>query len=168
MKQGNLFYRWLFYALAAAAWMAAQSLVLSGLRVWGVHPFLPPVLVGVIASCEDRQESLCAAAVFGLTCDLLMPAVIPCFYVLSFASAALLAGWIAKRLMIPGFLCSAVSAVAALLLNSLLYALFLSARHTVAASAATLLAFRELLLTLPLIPPVYFLLRPIHLRFRAE
>ena len=168
MKQGNLFYRWLFYALAVAVLMAVQALVLNGLRVWGVHPFLPPVLVGAVSAWEDRQESLCAAAVFGLLCDLLTPAVIPCFYTLSFAAAALLTGLIAKRLMMPGFLCSAVSALLALLLNSILYALFLSYGHTVPFSAAALLTVKELLLSLPLILPVYLLLRPIHLRFRAE
>ena len=168
MKQGNLFYRWLFYALAAAVLTAVQSLALNGLRVGGVHPFLPPVLVGAVSACEDRQESLCAAAVFGLLCDLLTPAVIPCFYTLSFAAAALLTGLIAKRLMMPGFLCSAVSALLALLVNSILYALFLSYGHMVPLSAAALLTVKELLLSLPLILPVYLLLRPIHLRFRAE
>ena len=168
MKQGNLFYRWLFYALAAAVLMAAQSLLLNGLRLWGVHPFLPPVLVGAVAACEDRQESLCAAAVFGLLCDLLLPAVIPCFYTLTFAAAALPAGLLAKRLMMPGLLCSAVSALLALLLHGVLYALFLSYSHTVTFSAAAGLIGKELLVSLPLLLPVYLLLRPIHLRFRAE
>ena len=168
MKQGNLFYRWLFYALAAAALMAVQSLALNGLRLWGVHPFLPPVLVGAVSACEDRQESLCAGAVFGLICDLLLPAVIPCFYTLAFSSTALLAGLIARRLLMPGLLCSTVSTLLALLLHGILYALFLSYSHEVAFSAAAELIGKELLLSLPLILPVYYLLRPIHLRFRAE
>ncbi|MBO4853659.1 MAG: hypothetical protein J5482_00735 [Oscillospiraceae bacterium] len=168
MKQGDLFYRWLFYALAAAVLMAVQSLALNGLRLWGVHPFLPPVLVGAVSACEDRQESLCAAAIFGLACDLLMIAVIPCFYTLTFASAALLAGLIARRLMMPGLLCSTVSALLALLLHGVLYALFLSYSHIVTFPAAAGLIGKEILLSLPLILPVYLLLRPIHLRFRAE
>lgn len=168
MKQGNLFYRWLFYALAAGALMAVQSLVLNGIRLRGVHPFLPPVLVGAVSACEDRQESLCASAVFGLLCDLLLPAVIPCFYTLTFAAAALLAGLIARRVMVPGLLCSAASALLALLLHGILYALFLSYGHTVSFSAAAGLIGKELILSLPLILPLYLLLRPIHLRFRLE
>lgn len=168
MKQGNLLYRWLFYGFAAAVLMAVQTLVLNGLRLWGVHPFLPPVLVGAVAACEDRQESLCAAAVFGLLCDLLLPAVVPCFYTLTFAATALLAGWISRRFMMPGFLCSLFSALLALLLHGVLYALFLSYSHTVLFSAAAGLIGKELILSLPLIVPVYLLLRPIHLRFPAE
>ena len=47
MKQGSLFYRWLFYGLAAVLGLVLQGLVLNRLRVWGIHPFLPPVLTAV-------------------------------------------------------------------------------------------------------------------------
>ena len=168
MKQGNLFYRWLFYGVAAALFLLLQGLVLTRLRVWGVHPFVPPVLVAVAASWEDRQESLCAAAVFGLVCDLLIPSVIPCFYVLSFVLSAFLVGLIATRLMAAGLLCSVVASMLCLLVNSLLSALFLTYRGGVPFSAVVSVAGRELLLTLPLLGLVYLLFRPIHRRFLAE
>ena len=50
MKHGSLFYRWLFYGLAAALCLIVQSLLLNRLRLWGIHPFLPPVLVAVAAA----------------------------------------------------------------------------------------------------------------------
>ena len=101
MNQRNIWYRWLFYGLAAALFLILQAAALRHVRVWGIHPFLPPVLVAVAASWEDRQEGLCAAAVFGLLCDLTMTPPIPCFYVLSFTAIAFLSGLVAKRWILP-------------------------------------------------------------------
>lgn len=168
MKQGSLFYRWLFYALASLLFLALQRLLLDRLALWGVHPFVLPVLVAVAASWEDRQESLCAAAVFGLLCDLWVPSVIPCFYLLSFAAAALLSGVIARRWIMPGFFCAVAVSVSALAVNSLLTMLFLAFRGRVDTPAALWLSARELLLSAPLSIPVYFLFLPIHRRFAAE
>lgn len=168
MKQGSLFYRWLFYGLAAGLGLFLQGLVLNHLRVWGIHPFLPPVMVAVAAAQEDRQEGLCAAAVFGLICDLTASPVIPCFYILTFAVTAFLAGWIAKHLIVPGFFCALVTSVLALLVNGLFHTLFLTYQGLRDLSAAAAITGCELMLTLPLIPLVYLLFRPIHRRFLAD
>ncbi len=168
MKQGSLFYRWLFYGLAAVLGLVLQGLVLNRLRVWGIHPFLPPVLTAVAAAQEDRQEGLCAAAVFGLVCDLTLSPIIPCFYILTFALTAFLAGLIAKQLIVPGFFCAMAASVAALLLNGAFHTLILTSRGAGNLAAAAAITGGELLLTLPLIPLVYLLLRPIHRRFLAD
>jgi len=168
MKQGSLFYRWLFYGLAAGLCLLVQSLVLNRLRVWGIHPFLPPVLAAAAAAQEDRQEALCAGAVFGLICDLIMSPVIPCFYILTFAATAFLAGWIAKHMIVPGFFCAVVCSLLALLVNGLFHTLFLTYRGISDLPAAVAITGGELLLTLPLIPLVYLLFRPIHRRFLSE
>lgn len=168
MKYGSLFYRWLFYGLAAVLCLLLQGFVLSRLQVWGVHPFVPPVLIAVAAAQEDRQECLCAGAVFGLVCDLLLSPVVPCFYTVTFALTAFLAGLIAKQLLVPGFFCALASSLLALLLNGAFHALFLTYRGIHDLRSAALITGCELLLTLPLIPLVYLLFRPIHRRFRSE
>lgn len=168
MVQGRLFYRWLFYALAALLFLAIQSLFLNRVSLWGVHPFVLPVLVAVASSWEDRQECLCAAAVFGLLCDLWLPGVIPCFYFLSFSLCAFLAGIVSSRWISPGFFCAILNTVFSLVLNGALCALFLTYRGGSSTAAAALLAGKELLLSLPLTVPVYLLFFPIHRRFLAE
>ena len=42
MNQRNIWYRWLFYGLAAGLFLLLQAIALWRIRVWGVHPFIPP------------------------------------------------------------------------------------------------------------------------------
>lgn len=168
MNQRNIWYRWLFYGLAAGLFLLLQNLLLWRIRVWGIHPFLPPVLVAVAASWEERQEGICAAAVFGLLCDLTMTPPIPCFYLLTFIASAFFAGLVAKRWMLPGFFCAVVVSLAAIIINGVFQALLLSLRGIHDLGAAASITGRELLLTAPLIPFVYLLFRRIHRRFPAD
>lgn len=168
MNQRNAFPRWLFYAGAAILLLLLQSLVLNRLRIWGVHPFLPPMMVAVAASWEDRQESLWAAAVFGVICDLTLHPPIPCFYTVLFTAAAFLSGLIAAHWIASVFFCAAVTSMVALLLDGAFHILILTYRGVSDLGAAALILGRELLLTLPLLPLVYFLFRPIHRRFPAD
>lgn len=168
MNQRYVWYRWLFYGLGAALFLVLQALVLSRVRFWGVHPFLPPVLVAVAAAWEDRQEGICAAAVFGLLCDLTMTPPIPCFYMLTFLVIAFLSGLVAKRWILPGFFCALAVSVAAIVINGAAQALVLSFRGIHDPRAAVSIIGRELLLTAPLIPFVFLLFRRIHRRFPAD
>lgn len=168
MNQRNIWYRWLFYGLAACLFLLLQNLAFLRIRVWGIHPFIPPVLVAVAASWEDRQESLWAAAVFGVICDLTLHPPIPCFYTVLFTAAAFLSGLIAAHWIASVFFCAAVTSLVALLLDGAFHILILTYRGVSDLGAAALILGRELLLTLPLLPLVYFLFRPIHRRFPAD
>ncbi|MBQ2061542.1 MAG: rod shape-determining protein MreD [Oscillospiraceae bacterium] len=168
MSQRNALSRWIFYALAAGWFLFLQGMLFNRLQVWGIHPFLPPVLAVIAAVWEDRQESLCAGAVFGLLCDLAMRPPIPCFYVLTFSAAAFFAGLIAKRWIQPGFFCALAVSLASLVLTGAFDALVFSVRGINDPAAAVSIMGRELLLTLPLIPLVYLLFRHIRRRFPAE
>ena len=42
--------KWVFYSLWTLLFLLAQQLVLPHIRLWGVHPFLLPVLAAVAAS----------------------------------------------------------------------------------------------------------------------
>lgn len=168
MRHGKLFYRWVFYGVAAAFLLMVQGLVLSRLRLWGIHPFLPPIIVAIAAAQEEPREGLCAGAVFGLVCDLTLSPVVPCFYTLLCIGTAILTGLMAKHVIVPGFFCGLVCSVLAIVLNGLLHTMFLSARGVTDLAAAASITGRELLTTLPLMPLVYLLYRPIHRRFAAD
>ena len=168
MNQRNIWYRWLFYGLGAVLFLLLQSVVLWRIRVWGIHPFIPPVLVAVAASWESRQEGICAAAVFGLLCDLTMSPPIPCFYLLTFTASAFFAGLVAKRWILPGFFCAVAVSLGAMIINGAFQALLLSFRGINDPGAAASITGREMLLTAPLIPLVYLLFRRIHRRFTTD
>ena len=162
MTQRDYFYKWLFYSLAALLWLAIQQLLLNSLDVWqGIHPFVLPILPAMVSILEDRQESAFFSIGAGLVCDLLMPGVIPCFYTLAFLCIALLSGLIAGRVIMPGFLCAGICAVAAMVLTDLLQILFLSSSLDFPAADALALTGRELLLSLPFSPLIFITFRKV-------
>ena len=55
--------KWTAYGAACLLLLFAHALTLSHLRVWGIAPFLPPLLPAVLASMEDQPGILCSLAV---------------------------------------------------------------------------------------------------------
>lgn len=162
MSQKDIFYKWLFYALLALLYVTLQQLVLNSLDIWGgVHPFVLPLLPVMVSILENRQESTFFSIAAGLFCDFLMPGIFPCFYTLAFAGAALLASLIAGRVIMPGFLCAVVCCVTAIVLTDLLLILPLASSSTFSFAAALSLTGRELLLSLPFAPLLFFSFRKI-------
>ena len=70
--------KWTAYSAACLLLLFAHALTLSHLRVWGIAPFLPPLLPAVLASMEDRLEGFVFALAFGVLCDLALTAPLPC------------------------------------------------------------------------------------------
>ena len=83
--------KWTAYALACLLLLFGHELTLAHLRVWGIAPFLPPLLPAVLASMEDRLEGFVFALAFGVLCDLALTAPLPCLYTIAFPLTALLA-----------------------------------------------------------------------------
>ncbi len=167
MNQRDLFYKWLFYSATALLFLLIQGLLLNRLSLWGgVHPFLPPVLALLPSTLENRDESVLFAVIFGFFSDLLMPGPVPGFYTVVFLIIAVLAGLIAGRLLMPGFLCAFVCSAMGLLVCSLLYLLTALSLPAISLPDALGLTGRELLLTLPFTPAVFWLDRKIYLRMR--
>jgi rod shape-determining protein MreD len=164
LNQRDMFFKWLYYAGATLLLVLVQSLVLNRICVWGVHPFLPPLIAAITAMLEGPGEGAAFAGVFGLLCDLTMPGIIPCFYTLAFLAAALLAAVIAKRFLSQGFLCAVLCAALALVITDLLHTVLLTFRQGVELSAALSLTGREAAVTVVLSPLVYLLLRSVHNR----
>ncbi len=167
MNQRDLFYKWLFYSATALFFLIMQGLLLNRLSLWdGVHPFLPPLLALMPSTLENRDESTLFAVIFGFCTDLLMPGPIPGFYTLVFLTAAVLSGLIAGRLLMPGFLCACVCSTMGLLISGLLYLLTALSHPAISLLDALGLMGRELLLTLPFSPVIFWLDWKIYLRMR--
>lgn len=153
--------KWTAYALACLLLLFGHELTLAHLRVWGIAPFLPPLLPAVLASMEDRLEGFVFALAFGVLCDLALTAPLPCLYTIAFPLAAL----IARSVLQPGILCSLAVSTAAFVLVDLITAVTLLAGGRSELSAIALRAVQELALSLPLLIVCHPVLAFLHRKF---
>lgn len=85
-------FKWLLYAGATVLCFFAQAFFFQRITLFGVIPFLYPVLAAVPATYEGPVPGTIYALALGVACDLLLPEAIPCFYTLIFPLAGLCAG----------------------------------------------------------------------------
>lgn len=168
MTQRDLTIKWAFFSCAALFFIALQQLVLNHLEIWGVHPYLLPMLPAMAVILEGQKESAFFAVGLGLFCDLLSPAVIPCFYTIAFLVCSLLCGLLAGRVIMPGFLCSFVCGALAMVMTNLLQMLFFTFYGSFSFTDALLLMGKELLLSIAAAPLIFLVFRRISRRLHNE
>ena len=157
--------KWVFYALWTLVFLLVQQLVFPYLRIAGVHPFILPSLAAIAASCEGTREGPVYALVLGLVCDTLFTGAFPCFYAVVLTLSALLAGQAARRLIMPGAVCSLAVSAGALLLTDLFNAVAFTYSHGTPPGEAMWLTAREILLSLPFAMLVHLVFSRVHRRF---
>ena len=157
--------KWVFYALWTLVFLLVQQLVFPYLRIAGVHPFILPSLVAIAASFEGKREGPVYALVLGLVCDTLFTGAFPCFYAVVLTLSALLAGQAARRLIMPGAVCSLAVSAGALLLTDLFNAVAFTYSHGTPPGEAMWLTAREILLSLPFAMLVHLVFSRVHRRF---
>lgn len=157
--------KWVFYALWTLVFLLVQQLVFPYLRIAGVHPFILPSLAAIAASFEGKREGPVYALVLGLVCDTLFTGAFPCFYAVVLTLSALLAGQAARRLIMPGAVCSLAVSGGALLLTDLFNAVAFTYSHGTPPGEAMWLTAREILLSLPFAMLVHLVFSRVHRRF---
>lgn len=157
--------KWVFYALWTLVFLLVQQLVFPYLRIAGVHPFILPSLAAIAASFEGKREGPVYALVLGLVCDTLFTGAFPCFYAVVLTLSALLAGQAARRLIMPGAVCSLAVSAGALLLTDLFNAVAFTYSHGTPPGEAMWLTTREILLSLPFAMLVHLVFSRVHRRF---
>lgn len=158
--------KWTFYALAALLLCFFKRVLLGSVSVWGVLPFLPPVLLAVMASFEQPRSAVLSGIVFGALCDLVLLASLPCLYTLAFTAAALLISTLLSNLLQQGLARALLATVLAFLVTDLLQALALLPRSGMSALLPMLHLFaKETALSCLLLLPSYPLLRAVHRLF---
>lgn len=118
LPKSYVVFKWTVYTLATLALCALQSLVLCHVRVLGLTPFLYPVLPALVSMFEGSRRGAVFALLFGLCCDLLLPAPFMGFFTIVFPAAAALAASAAERLLSRGFLCALVTSSLSLLVTA--------------------------------------------------
>lgn len=142
-------FKWTLYALAALACLLFQGAVLQRVSLWGVMPFLCPLVAALPAAWEAPAAGTAFALAVGVACDLSLPAPIPCFYTLVFPLAGLFSSLLSHSLLRPGYLCSLACAAIAFALTDGFACFVLWSRGKAAWEAGALLALREFCVTLP-------------------
>lgn len=163
VARSELILRWSLYGAAGLLTCLLQGLILQRLSIWGVMPFLYPALAAMVAV---REGALPAGAVYalalGAVCDLALPGAIPCFYSVAFPLAAMLSGLLTRSWLSSNFLSSLAASALSFLVTGLLHAGVLAAMGHGAFGAAMAVTGKEFLVTLPLLPFLYLLLRFLH------
>lgn len=157
--------KWVFYALWTLVFLLVQQLMFPYLRIAGVHPFILPSQAAIAASFEGKREGPVYALVLGLVCDTLFTGAFPCFYAVVLTLSALLAGQAARRLIMPGAVCSLAVSAGALLLTDLFNAVAFTYSHGTPPGEAMWLTAREILLSLPFSMLVHLVFSRVHRRF---
>ena len=157
--------KWVFYALWTLVFLLVQQLMFPYLRIAGVHPFILPSLAAIAASFEGKREGPVYALVLGLVCDTLFTGAFRCFYAVVLTLSALLAGQAARRLIMPGAVCSLAVSAGALLLTDLFNAVAFTYSHGTPPGEAMWLTAREILLSLPFSMLVHLVFSRVHRRF---
>ncbi|WP_298034424.1 hypothetical protein [uncultured Dysosmobacter sp.] len=161
LARNETIFKWTLYAAATALCFLIQGALLQRITVWGVIPFLYPLLAAVPAAYEGPVPGTVFALAVGVICDLLLPGAFPCFYTLLFPLVGLCAALISRSLLPAGPLCSLAGTTAAFLMSGLFHGLLLWLGGKSAWSASASVTLREFCVTAPLVIPVTYLYRAV-------
>ena len=168
LARNETIFKWALYAGATMVFFLLQGAVLQRISLWGVIPFVFPILAAVLGMYEGPLPGSIYGLVLGVLCDLLLPASIPCFYTLVFPVAGLCAGLISQSLLPAGFLCAAVTSVLAFFLTDAFHCFLLWAREKAAWAAGARLFSREVCISILLIIPVVLLFSAVFRRTHLD
>lgn len=168
LARNEIIFKWTLYAAAAMLCLTVQSALLQRLTLWGVIPFVCPLLAAIPATWESPAAGTVFAMAVGVACDLLLPAPIPCFYTLVFPLAGLFASLLSHSVLHPGLLCSLAAAAIAFALTDGFACFVLWSRGKAAWEAGAFLALREFCVTAPWIIPITLLFRAVFRRTHQD
>lgn len=162
LARNELIFRWSVYTLAALLCLFIQTALLQRLTIWGVTPFLYPLLAAIPATYENPVPATVFALAMGVVCDLMLPGSIPCFYTLIFPVIGLLSSLFVLGAVSNGFLCSVFVSAAAYLLCGVFNCLLLRQPGYPIWQAGLFLTLREFCVALPFTIPMTLLFRAVH------
>jgi len=160
--------KWTVYGLATLGLAALQHLVLDHVSLWGVTPFLFPMLCALVASYEGLQRGSKFSLVMGLLCDLIILGPFDGFYTVTFTLIGILAGLIGENLLSPGWLCGfTVSGMSLVLVNVARLLIYLLS-GALSPLLMGRIALVEILITLPMLLACLPVYRAIHSRCAVD
>ena len=162
LARNEIIIKWVIYSAATAVWFLVQGAFCQRITIWGVIPFLYPMLVAIPATFEAPVPATVFALCLGVVCDVLLPDAMPCLYTLIFPVIGLCASLLAQSLLPAGMLCSLVVSAIAFLLTDLFRCFVLAVNGIPAWGTGFSILLREFLITAPLLIPVTLLYRAVY------
>lgn len=160
--------KWGLYSGLTLSLLLVQNLVLDGLHLFGVVPFLAPMIVAVVAALEGSTQGTIFGISFGFLCDLLGGGLFPGVYTLSFFCIALCVSLLASVRVMPNLPGSLVYAAVAFVLLDAIQGAFLMLLQRADVVSVLSLGGRELLVSILFVLPVFWLFRYLHTLFRYD
>ena len=161
LARNEVIFKWTLYTAATALCFLFQAALFQRITVWGVIPFIYPMLAAIPATFEAPAPAGIFALCLGACCDLLLPEALPCLYTLVFPVIGICASVISRGLLPAGFRCSLAVSAAAFLLTDLFRCLILEINGHAAWGTGLFILLREFLITAPLLIPVTLLFRAV-------
>ena len=162
LARNEIIIKWVIYSAATAVWFLVQGAFCQRITIWGVIPFLYPMLAAIPATVEAPVPATVFALCLGVVCDVLLPDAMPCLYTLIFPVIGLCASLLAQSLLPAGMLCSLVVSAIAFLLTDLFRCFVLAVNGIPAWGTGFSILLREFLITAPLLIPVTLLYRAVY------
>ena len=159
LARNEVIFKWALYGAVTALCFFLQGAFFQRFTLWGVLPFVYPLLAAIPATYEAPVPATIFALCVGVVCDALLPGAIPCFYTLIFPVIGLLSSLLARGVLPAGFFCSLAAVILALCLTDLFRCLLLWISGRNIWRAGLFLLLRELCVTLPFSLPVILLYR---------
>lgn len=159
LARNELIIKWILYGTATALCVLIQAAFCQRIVIWGVIPFLYPMLAAIPSTYEAPVPSTIFALCLGVFCDLLLPGIIPCVYTLTFPLIGLCASLLSRGLLPSGFLCSLIASAIAFLITDLFQCFLLWIHGQDAWGVGLHLLLREAVVTAPLLIPITLLYR---------
>lgn len=167
-SRNETIFKWALYTAATVLCFMVQGFLLQRITLWGVIPFLYPVVAAVAASYEGPVPGTVYALAVGIVCDLLLPGSMPCLHTMIFPVVGLCAALVSRSLLPAGWICSLVTSALAFLLTDGFHCLILWATGKAAWTAGGWILVRELCVTLPFAIPVTALFRAVYRRTHLD
>ena len=164
LARNEIIFKWLIYTAATAVCFLVQDAFCQRITLWGVIPFLYPMLAAIPATFEEPVPATVFALCLGVVCDILLPGAMPCLYTLVFPVVGLCASLLSKSLLPTGMLCSLVVTAVAFVLTDLFRCFLLVTDGVSPWGTGLSILAREFLVTAPLLIPVTLLYRLVYKR----
>ena len=168
LARNETIFKWALYTAATLLCFLVQGLILQRFTLWGVIPFLYPVLPAVVATYEGPVAGAIYGIAVGVACDSLLPGPIPCFYTLVFPLLGLCGALISQSLLPAGFLCSLVVSAIGFLMTDVFHCFLLWAAGRSVWSTGLFLMLREFCVTAVWTLPVTLLFSAVFRRTRFD
>lgn len=155
--------KWTAYGIASLFLILLHTFLLHDVHIWGVVPFLPPLLVGCIAATEQYKSAAIYAICLGFLCDITLSAPFFGICTIALTAGALVSYLLAAQVFPDTFFGRLLSSASALAVFSLFCCVTLLIKGQ-SLWPLLYMAFRELSVSLLLFPFVYPVLIFVHNR----